>query len=532
MKRHLRQVLLFVVWTAAFSLAYGQAPLYYSNQNQYLLHGLVEGGFGYLANDWLAKTPDPTPAFSALVQATYQWTHPIWIYFYYALLQGTYFASLVGLFVYLAGKRCTPRLLLSFQVAVLFLHSAAFRWASYHWLKLDYPWYFQAGAAGQYVLGAAFQPSTFGVLLLSSLCLFVRDRPFLAALSACLAAIMHSTYLLSAGMLTVAYMAVLFRRGQRVSALLLGAMALALVLPMILYTYLTFGPTAPKEFGYAQDILVNVRIPHHCLTRLWLDPIAILQIGWLLCALVLVRGTLLFPALGLPFVFSAALTALQVVTGNNTLALLFPWRPSAFLVPAATAVILGRGVLAAAPWLDRPALAWLNKLLVSGLVAGGIAIMWLHQGFNSSPEEVGMLEFVRRSKAAGDTFLIPVRVPDLVASTYGSLSSDFKPAAAKKTDPRLIPVDLQRFRLATGAPIFVDFKSIPYRDTDVLEWRDRLERNQRYYDAACGGRLQEIRADLRREGITHLVTTADKEIAGPGALLEYEDAYYKVFRLE
>ena len=34
----------------------------------------------------------------------------------------------------------------------------------------------------------------------------------------------------------------------------------------------------------------------------------------------------------------------------------------------------------------------------------------------------------------------------------------------------MIPVGLQRFRLHTGAPIFVDVKSIPYKDVDVIEW--------------------------------------------------------------
>ncbi len=39
----------------------------------------------------------------------------------------------------------------------------------------------------------------------------------------------------------------------------------------------------------------------------------------------------------------------------------------------------------------------------------------------------------------------------------------------------LIPPKLLEFRLATGAPALVDFKAIPYRDVDVLEWRRRLQ---------------------------------------------------------
>src|SRR5207245_8743302 len=67
----LRPGLLFLL-AAAFAVAHTQAPLYYSNQNQYFLHGLAEGGWGYLDRDWLANTADPTPVFSTMVAWTYR----------------------------------------------------------------------------------------------------------------------------------------------------------------------------------------------------------------------------------------------------------------------------------------------------------------------------------------------------------------------------------------------------------------------------------------------------------------------------
>src|SRR4051812_6820563 len=60
-----------LLWAAAFGAAYGPAPLYYSNQNQYFLHGLAAAGRGDLARDWLVTTRDPTPLFSAAVTWTY-----------------------------------------------------------------------------------------------------------------------------------------------------------------------------------------------------------------------------------------------------------------------------------------------------------------------------------------------------------------------------------------------------------------------------------------------------------------------------
>ena len=61
-------VLAFLFWSFVFGVSYTQAPLYYSNQNQYFLHGLAAAGLGDLHQDWLANTKDPTPVFSWIVE--------------------------------------------------------------------------------------------------------------------------------------------------------------------------------------------------------------------------------------------------------------------------------------------------------------------------------------------------------------------------------------------------------------------------------------------------------------------------------
>src|SRR6516162_3029587 len=94
---------------AAFAAAYGQAPLYYSNQNQYFLHGLAAAGDGLLDEDWLANTADPTPIFSGLVALTARFLHPWVFHLYYALLLALYAAALVGVFAVLAGPDIAAR---------------------------------------------------------------------------------------------------------------------------------------------------------------------------------------------------------------------------------------------------------------------------------------------------------------------------------------------------------------------------------------------------------------------------------------
>jgi len=518
----------FVVWTCLFSLAYTQAPLYYSNQNQYFLHGLAAADHGVLKDDWLASTADPTPVFSLLVALTARHLPAYAFHLYYAILLGIYWVSMLSVFAHLAGDRCTPRLRLAFAALLLLFHAAVVRWASYRVLNGDYACYFQGWLAAQYVLGAVFQPSAFGVLLVAAIALYLRDQPFAAVASAALGATVHATYLLGAGVLTLAFLFALWRDGKRQQALWLGVWALALVAPVVVYGLVTFQPTSPDAFAEAQRILVYVRIPHHCVPALWCDGITVGQIAWMLLSLFLARGTRLFPVIGIVFSLSLALSLVQWATDNDTLALLFPWRTSVILIPLATAVIVARVVLVCAGWFNRPAVGVASGIVVMGLVLGGCAILVFKQGFQTNDDELPLLDYIRDNQTKGDVYLLPVQVPKL--TSRGSLSSDFRPLPGKSADKRIIPFDFQRFRLHAGAPIYVDFKAIPYRDKDVLEWHRRALWNQKVYQERDWNKTGTL-ADLKREGITHVVATKDRDIRCDGLDLLYEDASYRVYRV-
>jgi hypothetical protein len=525
--RPLTAIALFLLGAALFSAAYCQAPLYYSNQNQYFLHGLADAGVGLLNEDWLATTADPTPLFSALVSATARFLHPWAFHIYLALLVGVYGAALLGIFAWLVGPEMAARRWPVFLALLIAVHSGLARWLSYRYFGQDYPWYFQAGVAGQYVLGAMLQPSVFGVLLVLAIALFVRGQPFLAVVAAALGATVHSTYVLPAGLLTAGFMTALAIEGQARRALAVGALALVLVVPVTAYVLAEFSPTTTAEFAEAQGILVNLRIPHHCLPGLWFDTVAGLQIAWVVLAMALVWRTRLFPVLAVSFVLALLLTLAQLATGSNALALLFPWRLSAVLVPVATTIVLSR--LVALRFLPvGNALVWATSALaVACLAAAGSWINTNRLAFRSGDEELAMMDFVRETRKPGDLYLLPVRVPNLTATTHGSLSSDFKPLAEKQQDARIIPVNLQRFRLYTGAPIFVDFKSIPYRDTDVIKWRFRLE------IAEFAQKLGDNNVwKLRYAGVTHtVVPTGTKRTAPDSEIKIYGDAYYEVYRV-
>ena len=292
-----------VLWSLLFGLAYSQAPLYYSNQNQYFLHGLAHAGWGHLNQDWLANTTDPTPIFSALVEMSYRLLPEAVFHVYYLLIMGVYLLSLVEIFNYLAGGvGMMPRLL--FVTLLTLLHSAVLRLASVQLTGVDYPWYFQAGLAGQYVLGAMLQPSVFGVLLVASVAAFVRGLPIFAVTLSSLACIVHATYLMPAAFLTVAYLIQLARERAFRKATMAGLWSLLLVAPVVLYNLTVFTPaddTSRVNFAVAQAILAHLRIPHHADPTRWFDVVAGLQLLWIAASIWLVRRSRLLLVLLIPF---------------------------------------------------------------------------------------------------------------------------------------------------------------------------------------------------------------------------------------
>jgi hypothetical protein len=521
-----------LIWAGAFGIAHTQCPLYFSNQNQYFLHGLAEGGLGFLEHDWLVSTHDPTPVFSAGVALTYRYLDVSLFYLYYFIVLAVYFCSLAAITAVLPGPPLTGLARFFFLTLLVAVHAAILRLGSVYAFGVDYPWYLQSGIANQYVLGPGLQPSAFGALLVASVVAFARGRPLLATCCASFAAIVHPTYLLPAAFFVATYVVLLCRAGRGKTGLLLGAGSLGAVLPIVIYSLRMFAPSTPEQFAEAQRILVEIRIPHHANVRQWLDVIAVGQLAWMVLALFLVRRSILFPLLTFPTLAGLALTLVQVATGSNTLALLFPWRIAAVVMPVATAGILARLAAAASPWLDqRPALQlrclWIGcGGLLAALVAGGVVVSWYGLGYRADDRELQMMEYVRKNKQSGDVYLLPIRIP-AVGSGRGAVSTTFTPPPQ---DPHLIRVDLQRFRLVTGAPIYVDFKSVPYKDVDVLRWYQRMQ----LCDAWYGGKSWNnpaLCAQLADEGVTHVLIKADQAIDSAALQFVHGDNLYRLYRL-
>ena len=508
-----------LAWGALFGLAYGQAPLYTSNQNQYFLHGLARAGRGYLRQDWLAKTADPTPLFTGLVRLTAGLLDERLFYLYFLLLAAVYLHSLWGIADRLFGLSSSRGRSLFFLVTFFVLHSAGLRIALGRFAGAGWEYLFDGGVAGQRVLGTVLQPSTFGVLLLLAVDQFLRGRPYRAAAAAAASALLHPTYLLCAAILVGSMLWLLYRRERNLRLpLRAGGLALVLVLPALVYNVRTFLPASPA----ALEILAQVRVPEHAVVAEWLDPAAVVKLALILLAIYLARGSPLSGILAAGAGATLLLTLVQLLTGSHSLALLFPWRITTYLVPLATAVLAGWGARSAADWLARgsrsrqpasagtgradPNILRLARLLglaaLALSVVSGLAWSALQLAQQRADPARRVLAFVESQQEPGQVYLIPAR--------------------------------LQDFRLVTGVPAMVDFKSIPYRGDQVLEWYDRLRLTDLIYrDRAEQVNCERVADAAREYGVTHLLLDDDILVLDcPGLQRLYLDSSYAVAALE
>lgn len=451
-------ILKFILVSLIFGLAYTQDPIYNSveNQNTKFLHGLANAGYAFLNEDWVANTIDPLPAFTWLVQTTYKYIHPEYMFYvYYFCLFGIYVYSMFAIVDYVFNFNKSQLKYLVYFAAFIVIHTVHLKIFEFDTgIDLHY------GVALQYILGPVFQPSTFGVLLVCSIYYALDCKYYLAVCLTAISATFHPAYLVSAGILTFSYqITILVREKNILKAILVGLLSLALILPVYSYMSLTFTPTTPEIWHQAEDFIVRLRVPHHSLPQVWLKQDgykSYIQALLVIIALWIVRKTNLFLILLIPFVLTVASTIVQLIIDSDTIAFIAPWRMSIFLVPISSSIILGKIVFSAfdkyqvsiAKYQQR--ITRLSIAIISIIVIAGTVDQILSFGYGKTSNQ--MMDFVKEQRQSGQTYLVP---PDLES--------------------------MKKFRLRTGVPIFINDKTHPYKDTEVLEWIDRLGQAREFY---------------------------------------------------
>ncbi|MEM9447196.1 MAG: DUF6798 domain-containing protein [Cyanobacteria bacterium P01_E01_bin.6] len=498
----------FVIVSLLFGIAYTQDPIYYSseNQNTKYLQGLANADYGFLADDWTANTIDPLPVFTALVQWTYQFIHPEYgFYLFYFLIFGAYVYSLIAIVSEVFPIRpYQTRVLLYFALLLLF-HTLDVEIFDF---ELDEHLHY--GVAEQFILGPVFQPCNFGIFLLISIYVFLKDRSYWAVACLAIAGSIHPAYFPSVAALTLSYMGILALQERHwLKSMLVGIVSGILIFPVFAYMYFTFQDTTPELTQQAASIIVNQRIPHHSIPALWLeDGQAYVQTLLVAIALYCVRQTRLFYILIGPFLAAVLLTLVQVVINNDFLAFIAPWRISVFLVPVATSIILAHLVITVSsryPKWSRRYSSLISRIslvvILSLVIVGGIGQF---QKFQKADGTFGMMDYVRETKQAGDTYLLPPGVKEL-----------------------------RKFRLYTGAPIVINRKTHPYKDVEVIEWNQRVEIGEEYYRKRGVRQCGMLRNELKEYNITHVVIPTDAiDKRCPRLVERYRDEHYSVFSTE
>ncbi len=497
--RILKAAGIFFLGTLIFAAAYNQSPLYTSNQHQYFLHGLAHAGVGLLSEDWLANTVDYTPLFSLLVEITTRLQAAQLFYVYYAALMGIYLFSLIGIIRQTSLVHNNGWAKGYLLTGIILFHSAALRFMLMRIPGAEWAYLFDGGFAGQRLLGPVFQPSVVGVFLLTSLFLHLRKKTIAAIVLAISTATVHPTYLLSAFTLTgIFLLQVYFVDKQPRKAFLTGLLAIVLVSPIFIYTYSQFTSGIPEIVSRAREIMVFIRIPHHALVEEWFDAASIIKlvlIGW---GIYLVRGTRLFLCMLVPFILGIALTLIQIATGSLSLALIFPWRFSTWLVPISLVILLGKSATAIARIRSS---TWKRILQLASLVLILIAVV------------TGMIR-TRLEK------LEALQAPSLPIEEY--VASNRQPG-----DTYLIPTKLYTFRLNAGVSVYGDFFSVPLKSDEMIEWYGRFLNAKHFYEKE-GCNLSKAMID---GGVTHVILPAEESPPCSNLLPIFTESAYHLYKI-
>jgi hypothetical protein len=502
--KHHRLVTLFL--SLVFAAMYTQAPLYDGNQNSYFLHGLSDGGLGFLWNDWMANTTDPFPVFSILVGVTYRELHPHFFYFYYFALLVIFSYAVLGIGSKTWRVDRSMSSYIFFALSVAAVASPIFSRMTQRLFGVEVNTWLFDGVAGQYLLGSIFQPSTFGVLLFVSVYLFIQNKPFWAVSLLGVTMNIHASYVITAASLTLAYMIIVYGEEQnlkKVSCLALYSSLLAA--PVLIYSLVNFGATSVVTLHEAQRILVEYRIPHHAKIEQWIGKDAFFKIGLTVLALWLHRNKSIRFVLLVPFATGVVLTLLQAITHDYFLALLFPWRVSAFLVPLSAVMIIAAAISYVFERIDVKGRHNLNRIASPlFLVSVAALVVGTRSSFNRLNPELD----------------------EEYQALINHVSHD-----KKQDDVYIVPADWEEFRIDTGAPILVDHKTHPYKDSEVLQWRERLQ----VLDAIYGGeghRCERIEVAARQYGATKIVIDTDEgELDCKMLVQAYAGNRYRVYAI-
>lgn len=423
---------IFFSISIAFSMM--QVPLFYSNQNTYLIKAVTYFSNSSLEHDWMANQSSYLFLFDLLIGLILQ-INAILIYFLYWTLISIFFFYLFK-FSKLINVKANQ------------LNTSLFFFSLF---CLDFFLNLLDGIAGQTILERALIPSIFGVFLIIGIVFFLENKLYKATFFVISAAYFHPTYLLHSIIIILSFVIIIFKKEQFRNIINLISISVLIFTPLIIFLYY-FALSADNELlKNGQQILIS-RIPHHTLFSYWDKKDFILKIIFFLLALLLVRkNQRLFLILLLAFIFSSFFSLIAQYSKNPTMLLMFGHRFTVWIVPVSIAIVLFKSI---------------NYIVINKFIL-------LH--------EVVINNLIK-------LFFIALTIIGFSYTIFGHFSKNnelfnFLENLDYSNGSLLIPKEFENIRLNAKTPIFVDYKSHPFKADEVVEWYERIKIVDRFYES-------------------------------------------------
>lgn len=477
-------------------------PLFYSNQNTYFLHGLASTDFGNLEQDWLAKTKDPFPIFSYLVKILYPIGGKINFIVMYYLILIIYFWTLFGIITNILNLTNLYSKLCVYLIIIL-LHSNELTILTNKLINFDLRSFLTEGVAGQYLIGKSIEPSIFGFFILISLYFFIKGKIGLSILFLVITVYFHSSYLITVLIFFTGYSVYLLSHKYKNYSKLVFFF-ISLIVPVIVF-YLSFYLPLGSTDGDAKKILYNYRIPHHANIAYWFNIESTFKYLLLVLSIFFIKNKKFQIILTVPIILLVLLSIIQLITNSIELGLLFPWRISVILIPLLSIIIIYQVTFG----LFEKSLSLNTR---SYLIFPIISFVFL----------ISILG-IKNYKTYMNTY------------TFNITDKLFNYVRQKRQidDQYIVPLQMENFRLETGVPIFIDFKSHPYKSEELVEWYRRVMLVNKIvnYDSSLNVSL--INNLIKKYDVTHLLLEK-YQIQSSNKIFKpylYEDDFYIILKL-
>jgi|GEM_PF-2676739 len=501
-KRNFNNMLLLGAVVLLFIFTRNFVPLYVNTQNEYYAHAFARAHENLLQNDWFTHTQLKHVVFSWMAEGLYRLniaqtgTHIIQV-----ILEAIFYISSFYIFqsIFASVKRKNEKFhqlninQLSFVASIILIviHNSLVLVAIANRFQVILPnaqhlWReFSnfSGLAVQVMNGGYLQPSEFGILFIAAIALALRSRWRIATVLLAATVNFHFSYSIHCGVFLLVFVGILLYEKQWRRAFEICVIFGLLVLPITLYAVSFLGdPLA----DFASRIFAVEMFPFHSLPSVFWDrPLQMntlktlmMMLGILLCWRFQLYRMLAIMLTGFTFVVVSLIYV--VLSSNYSVAILFPWRASVFLVPLAAIVIIAVVVwvlttLLRDRWLNQK---WFQSALVFMLVAillaeGFMFVRWTVIGV-VNPGDVNANQIyagITDATEPSDILLIPFEEHELLPSRFWAGT-----------------------RLATERALYVDDFSFPMLGQDVAEFWDRLQFVESFYQEPL-----EIQLELCRE---------------------------------